>query len=354
MPLWSRIDSDRDDGGPQCGGDCGESELRAKVAELSLGIATIKEHFDEVRAKKEEKARKKWEKEKLKEEAKRREEEEEQQRAEEEARRAAKKKKKDEKAKKENVARAEMKKEVTLHAARMICEIKDEWLQQWKATALPETAGEIKDVKGKKVVKVISVEDEGSDYNTEGSETSVTQELSEKTGRLCLSEKRKREEDVKMEDSPPMELPAKRTLGRLGLKPDIPNTRLLRSKSKAKGQRLVIPAKIRTPVKTPLSKMNKSKKTPPTGRLTSASKALARLRFCDAVIKEIKDCNAEELQRMYREEGLHYDGKLDAIFCLSEHRAQRHFGRDGEVKAIDVPPIDLGSTEVEESVGTEG
>ncbi|GBG72282.1 hypothetical protein CBR_g11210 [Chara braunii] len=328
--------------------------MRAKVAELSKGIATIKEHFDEARAKKEEKARKKWEKEQLKEEAKRREEEGKRERAEEAARRAAKKKKKDEKAKKEVIARAEMKKEVTLYAVKMIYEIKNDWLHEWKSTLLPGTTGGTKDVKGKKAVEFIFDNDERSDYNSEGNETSVTQELSEKTCRLCLSENRKREEDVKMEDSPPMELPAKRTPGRLGPKPRIPNARLTRSKSMAKGPRTTIPAKIRTPVKIPLSKMNKSKKTPPTGRLTPASKALAKLRFRDAIIKEIKDCNADELQRMCREEGLHYDGKLDAIFCLAEHRAQRHFGRDGVVKEIEVRPIELGTTEAEEPVGTEG
>ncbi|GBG89147.1 hypothetical protein CBR_g48854 [Chara braunii] len=322
----------------------GESELRAKVAELSKGIATIKEHFDEVRAKKEEKARKKWEKEQQKEEAKRKEEEEERLRAEEAVKREAKKKKRDEKARKEAIARAEMKKEVTLHAAKMICEIKDDFLQEWKTAILPGTIGGVKDMKGKKAVEFVTNDDEGSDYNSEGSETSVTQELSVKTGRLCLAEKRKREEDVKMEDSPPMELPAKRTPRRPSLKL-VPSLGLTRSKSKAKVPRMVIPAKTRTPVKTPLSKLSKPKKTPPTGRLTPASKALARLRFRDAVIKEIKDCNADELQRMCREEGIHYDGKLDAIFGLAEHRAQWHFGREGEVEVV--RPIELGSDSVE-------
>ncbi|GBG77523.1 hypothetical protein CBR_g23967 [Chara braunii] len=332
----------------------GEYELRARVAELSKGVASIKEHVDEERVKKEEKTRKKWEKELLKEEARRREEEEERQKAEEAARREAKKQKKEEKAKQDTLIRAEMKKDVTLHAAMMMSEIKDDWLHQWKTSLLPAITCGAKEAKGEKKVVFVSDDEDESDYNTEGSETSVTQELSEKTERLCLSEKRKRQEDVKMEDSPRMGLPAKRTPHRQGVKQVVPSTRSTRSKSKAKGLRTQIPAKIRTPVKTPLSKLRKSKKTPQSGRLTPASKALARLKYRDAIIKEIKDCNVEELQRMCREESLHYEGKLDAIFDLAEHRAKQHFRREGDADLEVLRLTDLGEAEAEVSVDTEG
>ncbi|GBG62043.1 hypothetical protein CBR_g28519 [Chara braunii] len=155
----------------------GDSELRVRVTELSKGVAMIKEHFDEARARKEEKARRKWEKEQLKEEAKRREEEEERQKAEEAARREAKRKKREEKARKEAITRAEIKKDVTLHAAKMIGEMKDDWLHEWKTSLLPVITRGAKDVKGKKVVEFVSDDDGGSDYNSEESETSVTQEL---------------------------------------------------------------------------------------------------------------------------------------------------------------------------------
>ncbi|GBG83334.1 hypothetical protein CBR_g37047 [Chara braunii] len=293
----------------------------------------------------------------MKEESRRREEEEEARKAEEAEKRAAKKKKKEDKAKKEALLRAEMKKDVTLHAALMMGEIKDDWLQQLKTSILPVIAGNTKDpkdIKGNKKVEFVSEDDEESDYSTEGSETTVTQELSDKTGRLCLSDKRKREDDVKMEDSPPVKLPAKRTPWRQGLKPSAINPRVTRSKSKAKGLRSVIPAKERTPMKTPLSKMGKQKKTPPTGRLTPPSKALARLRYRDTIIKEIKDCNADELRRMCREEGLHYEGKLDAIFDLAEHQAKQHFGREEDPGIEVVRLADLGDTEASVSEETAG
>ncbi|GBG85718.1 hypothetical protein CBR_g40446 [Chara braunii] len=243
-----------------------ESELRDKIVELSKGVASIKEHFDEVKAKKEEKTCKKWEKEQLKEKARRREEEGELQRAAETARHEAKKKKKEEKAKQDALLRDEMKKyvTVTLHALVMMSEIKDDWLHQWKMSSLPTLTGGVKDAKGKKKVEFISEDEAESDYNTEESETSVAHELSEKTQRLCLSEKRKREDGLKTDDSPPIEQPAKRTPRRPGLKLGVSNTRVTRSKMKEKVIRTLNPTRNRTLVKTSLSKAGKSntKKSP--------------------------------------------------------------------------------------------
>ncbi|GBG72789.1 hypothetical protein CBR_g12357 [Chara braunii] len=284
-----------------------EAELREKVVELSKGVASIKEHFDVERAKKEEKGRRKWEKEQEKEEARRREEEEETQRAAEAARQEAKNKKKDEKEKQDALLRAEMKKDATLHAAMMMSEIKDDWLHQWKTLMLPMLKGGIKEDKEKKKVEFLSEEEEESEYGSEKSKTSVMQELSEKAGKLCITEKRKREDDVVLDDSLPMELPAKRTPHWNILRMGELSTRVTRSKSKTKGACTPITTRRKTPVKTPLAKVVKSnkKRSPPSGRLTPASKALAKLRYRDAIIKELKECNADELQRICREGGLH-------------------------------------------------
>ncbi|GBG66901.1 hypothetical protein CBR_g72656 [Chara braunii] len=188
-----------------------EAELREKLVELPQGLATMKEHIDAERTKKEEKSRRKLEKAREKEEEMRRLEEEEARRLEEEMRREARKLKKQEKAKKEAILRAEMKKDATLHAALMMNEIKDDWISEWKTSVLPTLIAGVKDVKGKKNIDCPSKEDSLSDYSDEGSETSVMQELSEKTGKLCITEKRKREEGVGIGDNPPMELPPKRT-----------------------------------------------------------------------------------------------------------------------------------------------
>ncbi|GBG82994.1 hypothetical protein CBR_g36523 [Chara braunii] len=333
-----------------------DSELREQLVELTHGVAIMREHIDAEKAKKEAKARRKLEREREKEEERRRMEEEEARRAEEEDRREAKLRKKQEKAKKEATTRAEMKKEVTLHAAMLMSEIKDDWIRQWKTSMMPVTVAGNKDEKGKKRVEYGSDAESSSGCSSEGSETSVTQELSEKTRQLCITEKRKREEDVPLEGSPPMELPPKRTPYKGGIKITEPCERVTRSKARRKCVRTPIPAKMKTPVKTLITKTLKSakKKTPPSGRITPANKALLRLRYRDAIIRELKDCAADELQRICKEEGLHYDGKIDAILDIAEYRSRVRFA--GEEREVEVIPVsdstDAGPENVPE--GTQG
>ncbi|GBG87800.1 hypothetical protein CBR_g45956 [Chara braunii] len=142
-----------------------------------------------------------------------------------------------------------MTKEVTLHAAMLMSEIKDDSLNQWKTSTMPSLVAGTKDVKGKKKVEYAPDVDTSSDYSDEGSETSVMQDLSEKTRQLCIAEKRNREDDVVFEDSPPMELPPKRTPPKGGIKLTEMNVeRLTRSKARKKGGCTPILAKKRTPI----------------------------------------------------------------------------------------------------------
>ncbi|GBG91376.1 hypothetical protein CBR_g52263 [Chara braunii] len=133
----------------------------------------MKEYFDQVRAKKEEKARRKIEKERAREAERLRVEEEEARLAQEEARREAKKRKKKEKAKQEADLKAALKKDVTMHAAMLMTEIKDDWLQQWKTTVLPTLAGGELDVKGKKQVKHEIEEGSGMECSSQAADRCV-------------------------------------------------------------------------------------------------------------------------------------------------------------------------------------
>ncbi|GBG86570.1 hypothetical protein CBR_g41632 [Chara braunii] len=161
-----------------------EAQLSDQVEKLTKGVVTVKEHFDQVQSKKEWKARRKAEKERAKEKERLRIEEEEARLAQEELRREAKKQKKEEKAKHEAALKAEMKKDITLHSAMLMSEIKDDWIRQWKSSVLPTLVGGGQDVKGKKQVKQEHEDENQTNYSSEESETSVTQELSEKT--KCL------------------------------------------------------------------------------------------------------------------------------------------------------------------------
>ncbi|GBG71674.1 hypothetical protein CBR_g9088 [Chara braunii] len=327
-----------------------DPELRDKVVELSKGVASIKEHFDAIQAKKAEKARHKLEREREQEEELRRQEEEEARRAQEELRRAEKKRKKEKKEKQDADLRAEMKKDVTMHAAILMSEIKDDWINQWKTKVLPTLAGGLGDVKGKEKVVCNSESDHYSEGSGEDSDTSVTQDLSVKANRLCITEKHKRENNVVLENSPPMELPPKRTPQQVGGRMQKTNLRLTRAR--AKKIRTPISSKRKTPVRTPLVKVMKpaGKKSPPSGRMTPASRILARLRYRDSIMHELKDCNADELQRFCKEEGIPYVGKVDAIFDLAEHRAQQYATVPPQVEVIriadsaDVCASDSGET----------
>ncbi|GBG61061.1 hypothetical protein CBR_g18653 [Chara braunii] len=278
-----------------------DKEVRSQIAELNKGFASIKQFHDVEQARKEEKARRKLEKE----EARRREAEEAKKRAAEEAKREAK--------------------------------------QQNKREKAPVKA---LDTKGKKKVHY-EVEEVVSDSSGDGSETSVTQELSEKTGKLFISEKRKREADVVFEDSPPMEACPKRTPKRGSMKPVDLSMRMTRSKTAKKTGRTPIPAKKKTPVKTPLSKIVKSarRKTPQSRSTPDASGALARLQYRDAVMKELKDLEAPELQKIRPDEGLHYDKKIEAIFDIAEHRTQIAFDKATVDEAEVIRIADSDNTE---------
>ncbi|GBG78762.1 hypothetical protein CBR_g27986 [Chara braunii] len=201
----------------------------------------------------------------------------------------------------------------------LMSEIKEDWIQQWKSFVLPALASGGVDPKGKKQVKFDPLPSSETDYSSDESETSMTQEISEKTKRLCIVEKRKRAVDAPIGDSPPMETPPNRAAARGGI-----TSRMTRARTK--GALTPILAKRRSAIKTPLSKLTKNRKTtPPSGKLTPASRALSRLRHRDSIMRELKECNAEELQRFCKDEGIPYVGKIDAIFDLAEHRATMQF-----------------------------
>ncbi|GBG71338.1 hypothetical protein CBR_g8759 [Chara braunii] len=125
------------------------------------------------------------------------------------------------------------------------------------------------------------------------------------------------------------------------------SARLTRSKAMVKNPGSV---KRVPPVKTPLSKRVKKTRTPrkctsmkSAAALTPATKGtLHRLRFRNVVMEELKDCDATELQRLCKEEGVLYDGKVGAIFAIADSRTRQKYGLDNvEMKEI----IDVGDSE---------
>ncbi|GBG59020.1 hypothetical protein CBR_g24368 [Chara braunii] len=283
----------------------------------------MEEHYAAVREKKEAKRKKK-----LDHEEEERRAEEERARLEEQRAKAEKKalRKKLEKQKADEM-RAEMQKDMHIQLAIQVSELEDHLVQRVHQVIAPAPPPNLE--RGKK--KVTYVSEEVPSSTEEGSDTSVTQELSVKTQRLAISEKRKRgPEPVFEEVSPPMELPAKRTPQRGILKPVKLSGRLTRSKSKKAGGGLT-PTSTKKKIATPLSKRRTptSAKTPV---LTpSAKSSLERMCYRDSILRELKDLDATELQHICREEGIHYDKKVDAIFDIADHRTEVAFSNPSTV-----------------------
>ncbi|GBG59876.1 hypothetical protein CBR_g66683 [Chara braunii] len=207
------------------------------------------------------------------------------------------------------------------HAMRH--EIRDEFIETFKEAVLPACLPSLD--KGKMKMTYPSGSDSLSEHNGGDSDTSVTQEITEKAGKLCIAEKRKRGSERVFEDNSPMELPPKRTPKRGATKLVILCPRLTRSKAKEAGKKNGSEKKL-SPVKTPLS--HRVKNITPADK--SATKGtLARMRFKNKVRLDLKDMDATELQRMCKEEGVLYDKKVDAIFDIVKRRATLAFGDEG-------------------------
>ncbi|GBG80207.1 hypothetical protein CBR_g30574 [Chara braunii] len=257
--------------------------------------------FDEQCLKKEEKARREQEKKKALEceQAEKERQKAKKSRAEKVRRLAGEKRRE---AEIEAERRAKMKKNKDIHLAVRLNKIEDNWFER-----LNQVVGRLYTTtmdKGK--CKVVHQSENNSTFDdSEKSDTSIAQELNERTGRLCISEKRKRGQEHVFKDSPPMEQPPRRTPKSGILKPVQLSTRITRSKSKKATSRAPV---VKTSVKTPFSVMKTpklAKKTPQHVRVyTPVTRgALERLRYRNKMIDDLKHMDAVELQRICKEDG---------------------------------------------------
>ncbi|GBG78998.1 hypothetical protein CBR_g28711 [Chara braunii] len=202
--------------------------IRATVMKLSKSVTAMHKYVEQQNLKKEEKERRKREKKEAaeREEAEKVRQEEKEARATEKARKRAEEQNKVADAERER--RAQMKKDVDISVAVRLNEMEESWFQRLHSMIGPLYS--TSDKKGKKKVAYVSSQ-ESSD-ESEASDTSVTQELSERTSMLHISEKRKQGPDVEIEDNPPMEKPPKRTPKQGGLKPVKLTARMTRTKAR--------------------------------------------------------------------------------------------------------------------------
>ncbi|GBG65394.1 hypothetical protein CBR_g50755 [Chara braunii] len=275
-----------------------------------------------------------------------------------------------------------MKKDVNMTVAVRISELEDNWFKRLPGVIGPLYSA-VKD-SGKKKVTYRSDIESRSDYESEASDMSVTQELSEQAAQLQISEKQKRGSKVVVDDNPPMERTPKRTPKRGRQKPVKLTARMTRSKTRRSPGRTTLNLKkthvraptVRSPVKTPLAgrrtpKTSKPRRemavvppvcTPGTrGALSKPRKemavvppvctpvtrrALERLQYHNKVIDEFKTFDAIELQKVCKKEGVPYNRKIKSIFDTTDKRAMLRFGATVSAEA-EIISIDKSATPTE-------
>ncbi|GBG84416.1 hypothetical protein CBR_g38700 [Chara braunii] len=303
-----------------------------QISELGRSVAAMKQHFEEEWMREENRLRRKQEKE----EEKRREEEMRIREEEERVIQEKKARKKKERRRKEAESRTELKKDLSMQMVMQLSELEDKFGHRMKQ-AITGT-GKLPNEKGKEVKRGPACSGSGSE-----SEASITQDLSARTTDLVISEKRKRGPDRVIGNSPPMESPAKRTPK--SRRKQATFTRRL-TRARAKMVKSPGSAKRKTPVRTPL--LARKKKVTPldTGIGTPDLKgSLARYKYRNIMMQELKLLDASELQRICREEGVPYDGKVDEIFDITDHRTYLKLEIE-EVPELQPEAINIEDSEV--------
>ncbi|GBG63222.1 hypothetical protein CBR_g36991 [Chara braunii] len=170
----------------------------------------------------------------------------------------------------------------------------------------------------------------GSDQES-GASGSDTEEISERTRKLCITEKRKQGPEPVFEGSPPMEQPPKRMPRRV-TKPAKLTECLTRAKAKRQ------------------ENMPAPKKTPPSIRKRSDAARLGmvkRLKFEKKIMKDLKGLDALVLQNICRDEGIPYGGKFESIFDIAAHRAQLAYGPESdEAESTELDDVSADVVEV--------
>ncbi|GBG83632.1 hypothetical protein CBR_g37435 [Chara braunii] len=279
----------------------GESRRTPELEKLERNVASLQEYIQLERAKKDEKEARK----KAKALAKQREEEGRLERERSIAKKIEKEKRAEEK-------QLELAKSVDTQLFLKIGELRDEIRQELRRA-----------IKGKNKAKSQTSNDEESGNESDDG----TNDLNIRTGQLTINEKRKRGEEPVFEDSsPPMIVPPKRT------------------PTRHKGMKEIKTPRSKT--RTPRTKMKSRTKLRTGGQRTPAKKIPAKYetvghyQYLETVRRELIDCDAKTLEAKCRDAGIEYRGKMYAIFDIAYQKAMVAYGSEQE-----------GGTVVHEVVG---
>ncbi|GBG82917.1 hypothetical protein CBR_g36444 [Chara braunii] len=176
--------------------------------------------------------------------------------------------------------------------------------------------------KNKGISQPASASGSGSD-----SGDSATEDIRRQTRNQTIRDKRKRGPEPVFEGNPPMITPTKRT----------PQT--------VRGKRVTTTCRVKpkSQLTTKLSPyMDKRKGSP--------GSTIAKLKFRNKVIDEIRGLDAQELQAICKAEGVPYHGKIESIFDIASYRTRVEFGEIQTEEASNLVEIeDEVSTTLEDN-----
>ncbi|GBG92550.1 hypothetical protein CBR_g55944 [Chara braunii] len=281
-----------------------EPALRKQIEDMAISLASLKEVFDAEQANKARKEQERMEKERHKQEVKeqlaREEEEHLAQVQREERRRMKKEAEKPKEAEFREGLRKELRMEVRKHVGGACEELHQRLF------------GDLTKSKGKNKLPVF----EGSDDDEDSAEESELEALSEKTGGLKISDKRKRSAERIIGDSPPMETAAKRSTKRGTL----------------------VPKRLALSCRHPSMKRSQIKKTPgetiaKLKKIPSTAGNPGKFRYVKENLCVLGGMNVDELKQICRDEDVRFEGdkkKMDTILAITEKRTHLAYGTDKE------------------------
>ncbi|GBG88468.1 hypothetical protein CBR_g47938 [Chara braunii] len=290
--------------------------LHLKVAEIDKSVAAVCQYVEVEQQKKAVKERRKAEKDA-------------EERAMAEQGELALKKEEEEKVRKAMERLEEMNKNVDIRFVVRIGELRED-VRDHMRHEICEAFSELCAAMAKGKQEVAYQQEVGSESSASSSEN---EELGARTRNLSISEKPKHGPEPVFEVSPPMELPAKRTL-QGAVEPVKLTTGLTRSRARGK-------TKTPIPKKTPLLIRKK---------IPASIGAGGGLKLERQVMHDLKNLDALVLQNICKDEGIAYNGKFKVIFDIAAHRTRVAYGSDVET---DEDPSQGGNT-VEIASGEEG
>ncbi|GBG66448.1 hypothetical protein CBR_g61491 [Chara braunii] len=265
---------------------------KQQLEELASSIVSMKELFDKEQEKKIEKARRKQEKKEREERDK-------------EERLAAKRReeKKEEKLRREEADRERFRKEMRMQISMDVGGL-GEHLQRTIDRAITHAKGKGKAAKTH------------SDAESYESESSDVEALSNQAERLVISEKRKRDPEKAVGDSPPMETPAKQSAKQGALNP----VRLTKH----------LQLSCRRP---PMKRATPPRKTPQRGvwrnKIPASVGPMGKLRFVTENLKALGNMTMDQLKEVCRLEDVQFETrKMETILAIAEKRTLTAYGSE--------------------------